>query len=142
MQGELGQLPRKTKKKITPWSLERVHAVIDGLPERFHGGGKLCFGCGLRQGEAAAPEDGMHAFRHAYASVLLDAGESVKALSEYLGHSDPGFTLRTYTHLMPSSEARTRRTIDEALAPAGARHGTHGTKEDHSGVCPECALTA
>lgn len=32
----------------------------------------------------AAREDGMHALRHAYASVLLDAGESIKALSEYL----------------------------------------------------------
>ncbi|WP_249033878.1 tyrosine-type recombinase/integrase [Prauserella marina] len=58
-------------------------------------------------------EDGMHALRHHYASVLLDAGESIKALSEYLGHKDPGFTLRTYTHLMPSSAERTRRAIDE-----------------------------
>jgi site-specific recombinase XerD len=36
----------------------------------------------------------MHALRHAYASVLPDAGESIKVLSEYLGHSDPGFTPR------------------------------------------------
>jgi integrase len=57
-------------------------------------------------------EDGSHALRHHYASVLLDAGESIKALSEYLGHYDPGFTLRTYTHLMPSSDARTRSAID------------------------------
>ncbi|MBW8704038.1 Tyrosine recombinase XerD [Streptomyces sp. MBT84] len=42
----------------------------------------------------------MHAVRHFYASVLLDAGESIKALSQYLGHSDPGFTLKVYTHLM------------------------------------------
>lgn len=58
---------------------------------------------------------GMHALRHFYASVLLDAGESVKALSEYLGHADPGFTLRTYTHLMPTSEDRTRRAVDKVL---------------------------
>ncbi len=57
-------------------------------------------------------EQGMHALRHFYASVLLDAGESIKALSQYLGHSDPGFTLRTYTHLMPSSEERTRNAIN------------------------------
>ncbi|MFE1750164.1 hypothetical protein ACFW88_06390, partial [Streptomyces anandii] len=50
--------------------------------------------------------------RHFYASVLLDAGESIKALSVYLGHADAGFTLRTYTHLMPSSETRTRKAVD------------------------------
>ncbi|SDY98654.1 Phage integrase family protein [Micromonospora pattaloongensis] len=60
--------------------------------------------------------NGMHVLRHTYASVLLDAGESVKALSAYLGHADPGFTLRVYTHLLPSSEDRTRRAIDEAFA--------------------------
>ncbi|KOG19680.1 tyrosine-type recombinase/integrase [Streptomyces viridochromogenes] len=60
-------------------------------------------------------ENGMHALRHFYASVLLDAGESVKALSEYLGHYDPGFTLRTYTHLMPSSEKRTREAVNRAF---------------------------
>lgn len=57
-------------------------------------------------------ENGCHALRHWFASTLLDAGESIKAVSEYLGHADAGFTLRTYTHLMPSSEDRTRRAID------------------------------
>jgi integrase len=60
--------------------------------------------------------NGMHVLRHTYASVLLDAGESVKALSAYLGHADPGFTLRIYTHLLPASEDRTRRAIDQAFA--------------------------
>ncbi len=61
---------------------------------------------------ASAREHGMHALRHFYASVLLDAGENIRALSTYLGHNDPGFTLRTYTHLMPSSEGRTRKAVD------------------------------
>ena len=60
-------------------------------------------------------DNGMHALRHFYASVLLDAGESVRALASYLGHADPGFTLRVYTHLMPASEERTRRAIDKML---------------------------
>ncbi|MER7331129.1 MULTISPECIES: tyrosine-type recombinase/integrase [unclassified Micromonospora] len=67
---------------------------------------------------AGVPDDrhnGMHVLRHTYASVLLDAGESIKALAAYLGHADPGFTLRTYTHLLPNSEDRTRRAIDKAL---------------------------
>jgi integrase len=53
----------------------------------------------------------MHALRHFYASVLLDAGESVKALAKYLGHSDPGLTLRVYAHLMPTSKERTRKAV-------------------------------
>ncbi|MFJ8080769.1 tyrosine-type recombinase/integrase [Streptomyces sp. NPDC096205] len=60
----------------------------------------------------AAREHGMHALRHFYASVLLDAGENIKALSHYLGHADPGFTLRVYTHLLPSSDARARKAVD------------------------------
>lgn len=47
-----------------------------------------------------------------YASTLLDAGETVTALSEYLGHADPGFTLMMYTHLMPSGKQRTCQAVD------------------------------
>ncbi|HUG84386.1 MAG TPA: site-specific integrase [Euzebya sp.] len=64
--------------------------------------------------------NGMHALRHYFASVLLDAGETVRALAEYLGHADPGFTLRTYTHLMPASEDRTRRAVDDAFRSSRA----------------------
>ncbi|MFE0512056.1 tyrosine-type recombinase/integrase [Streptomyces sp. NPDC058964] len=60
--------------------------------------------------------NGMHALRHFCASLLLDAGESIEALSEYLGHHDPGFRLRTYTHLMPSSGPRTRAAVDRLFA--------------------------
>lgn len=73
---------------------------------------------------ASAREHGMHALRHFYASVLLDAGENIKALSRYLGHADAGFTLRTYTHLMPSSELRTRQAVDALyLGPQNQDHG-------------------
>ncbi|MFG1925624.1 tyrosine-type recombinase/integrase [Cryptosporangium sp. NPDC048952] len=63
---------------------------------------------------------GVHALRHFYASTLLDAGENVRALATYLGHADPGFTLRIYTHLMPSSEERTHQAIDALFASEAA----------------------
>ncbi len=44
---------------------------------------------------ASARKHGMHALRHFYASVLLDAGESIKAPSTYLGHSDPASRSRS-----------------------------------------------
>jgi integrase len=61
--------------------------------------------------------DGMHALRHFYASHLLANGVTIKELAEYLGHTDPGFTLRTYTHLLPSSYDRARRAIDALYRP-------------------------
>ncbi|GAA4846427.1 site-specific integrase [Kitasatospora terrestris] len=86
----------------------------------------------------ASREDGMHALRHFYASMLLDSGESVKALSGYLGHTDPGFTLRVYTHLMPSSDGRTRRAVDalyDALGWAAAPQ-PHGPQTAQEGQKP------
>lgn len=81
-------------------------------------------------GVVGGRDNGMHALRHFYASVLLDAGESIKALSEYLGHHDPGFTLRTYTHLMPSSETRTRAAVDAVWAAPGADDGPETAQEE------------
>jgi integrase len=54
----------------------------------------------------------MHALRHYYASVLLAEGVSIRELAEYLGHSDPGFTLRTYIHMLPDSHERAINAID------------------------------
>lgn len=61
-------------------------------------------------------DNGLHALRHHYASVLLEAGVSIRAVADYLGHADPGFTLRVYTHLMPASEDRARQAVDAAFS--------------------------
>lgn len=51
---------------------------------------------------------GMHGLRHYCASAWLEYGVSIKAVSEYLGHSDAGFTLRTYTHLHGNIDSKAR----------------------------------
>ncbi|MER5326452.1 tyrosine-type recombinase/integrase [Streptosporangium roseum] len=58
---------------------------------------------------------GPHALRHAYASMLIAGGESVKVVSERLGHIDAAMTLNVYSHLFPDSEDRTRKAIDAAF---------------------------
>lgn len=70
-----------------------------------------------KPGERYEPsrEHGFHALRHAFASWLLSEGVDIRSLADMLGHSDPGFTLRVYTHLMPSSVDKTRKAIDRAL---------------------------
>lgn len=65
-------------------------------------------------------ENGFHALRHAFASVLIANGVDIRALASYLGHSDPGFTLRIYTHLMPDAADRMRAAVDRVLAIGGA----------------------
>jgi hypothetical protein len=40
-------------------------------------------------------------------------GVSIKELAEYLGHSDPAFTLRVYAHMLPCSHDRARAVITE-----------------------------
>jgi integrase len=60
--------------------------------------------------------NGMHVLRHTFASTLLAGGVDIRALASYLGHSDPGFTLRTYTHLMKPADDRMRAAVDAVLA--------------------------
>ncbi|MEU4409496.1 tyrosine-type recombinase/integrase [Streptosporangium sp. NPDC023963] len=70
----------------------------------------------IKAGIPTTRENGFHMLRHHFASVLLERGVSIKAVADFLGHADPGFTLRTYTHLMPSSEDRMRQVIEDAWA--------------------------
>lgn len=57
-----------------------------------------------------------HDLRHTYASVLIDGGESVSVVAARLGHKNATETLRTYSHLWPSSDERTRTVVDRAFA--------------------------
>jgi integrase len=62
---------------------------------------------------------------HYYASVMLAGAVSVKELAEYLGHHDPAFTLRVYSHLMPGSHGRARQVFDAVMfRPSAVADGT------------------
>lgn len=56
-----------------------------------------------------------HKLRHTFASVLVALGEDPASVMAALGHTDPKFTLRVYTHLMrrdPTGRARLKTLID------------------------------
>jgi site-specific recombinase XerD len=71
----------------------------------------------VKAGVPVTRENGTHALRHFFASALLDGGESIRTVSEYLCDADPVFTLGVYTHLMSSSADRTRKAIDAVFGP-------------------------
>jgi integrase len=66
-----------------------------------------------------------HALPDHFASVLLAAGESVLAVAERLGHENATLALKTYGHLTPDSEDRTRRAIDAAWTADGLETASH-----------------
>ena len=58
-----------------------------------------CRGLGL-------PVIGWHSFRHTLATLLGEAGESLRTAQAILGHSDLKTTLNVYTHAIPESQKR------------------------------------
>lgn len=49
--------------------------------------------------EAELPDIRFHDLRHTFATHALSGGVDAKTLSEILGHTNPSFTLDTYTHV-------------------------------------------
>lgn len=56
-----------------------------------------------------------HSLRHTMASHWLAAGQSIKVVSERLGHTSVAFTLQTYVHLLPNQQADAAQAMDTAL---------------------------
>ena len=79
-----------------------------------------------------------HELRHFYASLLIDAGESVKVVQSRLGHATADEsvkvvqsrlghatadeTLNTYAHLWPDTEDRSRAAVDLGLGKSLKAH--------------------
>jgi integrase len=57
-----------------------------------------------------------HDLRHAFASMLIAAGCSVKAVQNALGHASASTTLDLYAHIWPGDEDRIRQAVDRAIA--------------------------
>lgn len=60
---------------------------------------------------AGVPNHGPHALRHTFATLLLTAGASLKAVSSLLGHSSIVVTAR-YLHLVPGAEREAVGKLD------------------------------
>lgn len=73
-----------------------------------------------------------HTFRHTCASLLFGHGRNVKQVQEWLGHADPGFTLRTYVHLLDEGVGDAT-FLDDAVTSDPARVNTGSTQ------CPKMA---
>ena len=58
----------------------------------------------------------VHELRHTHASLLFEAGQSVKVVQERLGHASAQVTLNTYAHLLHDAQSRAAAALDDLLA--------------------------
>lgn len=79
-------------------------------------------GKGGEEGVNIRPTVTFHTFRHTCASLLFDNGRNIKQVQEWLGHADPGFTLRIYVHLMDAGVGDAA-FFDEVIASEQQDHG-------------------
>lgn len=66
---------------------------------------------------AGLPDDlRFHDLRHAFASLALSSGIPVTTVSQMLGHSNPGTTMRVYAHAIPGAQDEVARAMDSMLS--------------------------
>jgi integrase len=56
-----------------------------------------------------------HQLRHGTASLLLNQNVPIPVVSKYLGHANPGITMKVYAHLIDGTSGMAASGIDEAL---------------------------
>jgi integrase len=99
--------------------------------------------------ERAVSWAGFHSFRHTAATRLFRGvrdeetgayvgGWNAAQVCKFLGHTDPGFTLRTYVHLLPED------LPEPVFSPlkGGDRGATRPTETDRNNRAALVAITA
>lgn len=106
-------------KKQTAWQYLFPATKISACPitgiERRHHIHDTAFTKALRAAKAAAKINKhytAHAFRHSFATHLLESGENIKRVQELMGHKDVNTTM-IYIHLM---QKNTQSPLDKMMA--------------------------
>jgi integrase len=74
-----------------------------------------------------------HKLRHTFASILAACGEDPAYVMAQLGHTDPRFTLRVYTHLMSRREGERERLEALVMGTDWAALGTTRAEDPSKG---------
>ena len=72
------------------------------------------------------PRGGMHAFRHAHASLLMNVGAPATVTKEQMRHSDARITLGVYGHVIGDAQREAVDKVGEILRPDAPKSGVTG----------------
>ena len=92
-----------------------VFAQEDGTPIP---GDKLTWGFSQIVKKNGLPHMTFHGLRHAYATLALTGGVSLKVVSESLGHSSIAITADIYSHLLPGIQRAAAEVVEDQLLRA------------------------
>ena len=65
--------------------------------------------------ENGLPALSVHALRHSNASLMINAGVDIKAISNHLGHCNIGITGDVYSHIFEEYKAKIAKSIENSL---------------------------
>jgi integrase len=99
----------------SPWVFPDLRADPSGATPRRPGW--LSTMWTSNRGDFGADGIGLHALRHAYATVAIDAGAPITAVSEQLGHAKTATTLNIYGHRSDQGRSAVVAAIRAATRP-------------------------
>lgn len=132
--GELKELKTKRSKRTLPLAastraaLDESLKAFPGQPSdplfpaqsgRHHGYHNLLSTVFAKVRKASGLSLTPYTIRHTMASLLLQAGVSLKVVSERLGHEDVATTLRSYAHVLPGMQEAAAAKMGELLDGPG-----------------------
>jgi integrase len=112
------QLPAASRARVIPLTVDQVRQLAAAMPERNRAMVVTQASLGLRIGELLA-------LRVQDVDFLRRTARF--AVAERLGHENANLVLSTYGHLVPNSEDRTRRAIDESWCAPGVPRESGGS---------------
>lgn len=68
---------------------------------------------------AGLPRIRFHDLRHTFATLMIEQGVDIKTVSQMLGHTDAGFTLKTYMHVTQSMQDHAADAMSEIIQQNG-----------------------
>ena len=117
--------PKTPKSKRTVIIPEKASTVLDTYIAALYNpkpkdaifpsvnGNHLAYVLKLAADGAGVARIRVHDLRHSHASLLINNGANIKAVSERLGHDDIKTTLNTYGHLYQNQDSKLAAMLDK-----------------------------
>lgn len=91
-------------------------SLFGGLPRMDHGNFTARVWKPAKRAAGVDPAVRIHDLRHSCATWLIDAGENVVKVADWLGHANPTVTLAVYAHLMDHDLASSAAALERMTA--------------------------